>query len=85
MTLKTQVAHGLKWQAIEIIVRQVLSLIVFTALARLLEPSAFGKVALVGVYMAFIAMFADQGIATFEKGMRRSLAWLNFAGFNLAR
>ncbi len=64
MTLKTQVAHGLKWQAIEIIARQVLSLIVFTALARLLEPSAFGKVALVGVYMAFISMFADQGIAT---------------------
>jgi O-antigen/teichoic acid export membrane protein len=64
MTLKAQVAHGLKWQAIEIIGRQVLSLIVFTALARLLEPSAFGKVALVGVYMAFIAMFADQGIAT---------------------
>jgi O-antigen/teichoic acid export membrane protein len=64
MTLRAQVAHGLKWQAIEIIGRQVLSLIVFTALARLLEPSAFGKVALVGVYMAFIAMFADQGIAT---------------------
>jgi O-antigen/teichoic acid export membrane protein len=64
MTLRAQVAHGLKWQAIEIIGRQFLSLIVFTALARLLEPSAFGKVALVGVYMAFIAMFADQGIAT---------------------
>jgi O-antigen/teichoic acid export membrane protein len=64
MSLKMQVAHGLKWQAIEIIGRQLLSLIVFTALARLLEPSAFGKIALVGVYMAFIAMFADQGIAT---------------------
>jgi O-antigen/teichoic acid export membrane protein len=64
MTLKAQVAHGLKWQAIEIIGRQVLSLIVFTALARLLEPSAFGKVALVGVYMAFIAIFSDQGIGT---------------------
>ena len=62
MTLKTQVAHGLKWQAIEIIGRQFLSLIVFTALARLLDPSAFGKVALVGVYMAFIAIFVDQGI-----------------------
>ena len=62
MTLKTQVAHGLKWQAIEIIGRQFLSLIVFTALARLLEPSAFGKVALVGVYMAFVAIFVDQGI-----------------------
>ena len=62
MTLKAQVARGLKWQAIDIIGRQLLSLIVFTALARLLEPSAFGKVALVGVYMAFVAVFADQGI-----------------------
>jgi PST family polysaccharide transporter len=62
MTLKAQVAHGLKWRAIDIIGRQLLSLIVFTALARLLEPSAFGKVALVGVYMAFVSMFADQGI-----------------------
>jgi O-antigen/teichoic acid export membrane protein len=62
MTLKAQVARGLKWQAIDIIGRQLLSLVVFTALARLLEPSAFGKVALVGVYMAFVAMFADQGI-----------------------
>ena len=26
------------------------------------EPSAFGKVALVGVYMAFVAIFVDQGI-----------------------
>ena len=64
MTLKAQVARGLKWQAIDIIGRQLLSLIVFTALARLLEPSAFGKVALVGVYMAFVAVFADQGIGT---------------------
>jgi O-antigen/teichoic acid export membrane protein len=62
MTLKAQVARGLKWQAIDIIGRQLLSLIVFTTLARLLDPSAFGKVALVGVYMAFVAMFADQGI-----------------------
>src|SRR5438552_14725896 len=62
MTLRAQVAHGLKWQAIDIIGRQFLSLIVFTALARLLEPSAFGMVALVGVYMTFISMFADQGI-----------------------
>jgi polysaccharide transporter, PST family len=62
MTLRAKVARGLKWQAIDIIGRQLVSLIVFTTLARLLEPSAFGKVALVGVYMAFVAMFADQGI-----------------------
>lgn len=62
MTLKTQVAKGLKWQAINIGGRQLLSLVVFTTLARLLEPSAFGLVGLIGVYLGFIGMFADQGI-----------------------
>lgn len=62
MTLKTQVAQGLKWQAVSIIGRQLLSLVVFTTLARLLDPSAFGLVGLVGVYLGFIGMFADQGI-----------------------
>ena len=62
MSLKTQVAHGLKWQAISIVGSQLLSLVVFTTLARLLEPSAFGLVALVGVYLGFVSMFTDQGI-----------------------
>jgi len=64
MTLKKQVAHGLKWQAITIVGQRLLSLVVFTTLARLLDPSAFGLVALVGVYMFFASMIADQGIGT---------------------
>jgi len=62
MSIKKQVAHGMKWQAINIVGRQLLSLVVFTTLARLLDPSAFGMVGLVGVYLALVAMFADQGI-----------------------
>ena len=62
MTLKSKVTHGLKWQAIAIIGRQLLALVVFTTLARLLDPSAFGLVALVGVYTYFISMLADLGI-----------------------
>lgn len=64
MSLKAQVVHGLKWQAISIVGRQLLSMVVFTSLARLLSPSAFGLVALVSVYLGFVAMFIDQGIAT---------------------
>lgn len=64
MTFKTQVTHGLKWQAIRIAGKQLLSLVVFTTLARLLEPSDFGLVALVGVYLGIIALFVDQGIGT---------------------
>ena len=62
MTLKAKVAHGLKWQAINIIGRQLLSLVGFTTLARLLDPSAFGLAALIGVYLGFVSMFIDQGI-----------------------
>jgi PST family polysaccharide transporter len=62
MTLKSQVAHGIKWKFITFVGRQVLSLFIFTSLARLLDPSAFGLVGLVGVYLAFVNMFVDQGI-----------------------
>lgn len=40
MTLFAKVAHGLKWQAITIGGRQVMSLIIFGTLARLLDPGA---------------------------------------------
>lgn len=64
MSLRVQVARGLKWQAITIGGRQVLSLVVFTTLARLLDPSAFGLLGLVSVYLVFVGMFVDQGIGT---------------------
>jgi O-antigen/teichoic acid export membrane protein len=62
MSLKAKVAHGLKWQAVLLMGRQIISLVVFTILARVLETSAFGLFALVGVYLAFVGMFVDQGI-----------------------
>jgi O-antigen/teichoic acid export membrane protein len=61
-SLKQKAVRGLKWQAIEIGGRQLLSLVVFTTLARLLDPSAFGLAAMVGVYLAIVAMFAEQGM-----------------------
>src|SRR5512138_747897 len=64
MALKSQIALALKWQAVGIVGRQVLALAVFTTLARLLEPSAFGLVGLVGVYLGFIGLFIDHGIPT---------------------
>jgi O-antigen/teichoic acid export membrane protein len=64
VNLRAQAARGLKWQAIEIAGRQILGLVVFTTLARLLDPSAFGLVGLVAVYLAFVGMFAEQGLST---------------------
>ena len=54
--LRSQVFRGLKWQAISIVGRQVLSFVVFTTLARLLNPSAFGQVGLVAVYLGLVSM-----------------------------
>lgn len=64
MSLRTKAATGLKWQAIEIIGRQSVSFVVFAAIARLLDPSAFGLVGLVAVYLTFVGIFVDQGIGT---------------------
>jgi len=64
MTLKSKVANGLKWKAINLLGKQLLSLVVFTTLARQLDPSAFGLVGLVSVYLVFVGMFVDQGIGT---------------------
>jgi len=83
--LKTQVARGLKWQAINIVGRQLLSLLIFTTLTRLLDPSAFGLVGLVGVYLGFVSMFAEQGIGTaliqrqhLDKQHLDTAFWFNF-------
>jgi PST family polysaccharide transporter len=64
MSLKSQVTHGLKWNAITIVGRQLISFFVYTAIARLLLPSSYGLVGLVSVYLAFVTIFADQGIGT---------------------
>jgi len=64
MNLKVQAARGLKWQITEIVGRQVISLLVFSLLARMLEPSMFGLVGLVTVYSAFTGTLADQGVST---------------------
>src|SRR5262249_41217868 len=84
--LKTQVAHGLKWQMTNIFGRQVLSLVVIAILTRLLDKSAFGILALVSVYISFVSLLAEQGIGTAVVQKKDlSAAHLNGAfWFNLA-
>lgn len=86
MSLLIQASRGLKWQAIELFGRQVLSLAVFTSLARLLDPSAFGLIGLVGVYLAFVTAFVDQGLPTaliqrkeLEAAHLNAAFWFNIA------
>jgi PST family polysaccharide transporter len=61
MSLRDKTLTGLFWSATEKWGRRLISLAVFTLLARLLEPSAFGLVSLAGVYIAFLRTFVEQG------------------------
>ena len=64
MTLKQQVTKGVKWQLYELLGRHVLSFVVFTTLSRLLAPDSFGVFAYISVYLAFVQIFATQGLGT---------------------
>lgn len=43
---------------------QILSLLIYVVLARLVGPTSFGLIALAGVYVAFIGVFVNQGFET---------------------
>src|SRR5689334_3538727 len=84
--LRSQVFRGLKWQAISIVGRQGLSFVVFTTLARLLNPSAIGQVGLVAVYLGLVSMLAEQSIgaaliqrATLDDDHIHTAFWINLS------
>jgi PST family polysaccharide transporter len=63
MSIKQKAIQGALWSAIQNWGSQVGSLVVFLVLARLLEPEAFGLVALANVFLAFMQVFLEQGFA----------------------
>lgn len=63
MSFRSRVLSGVVWSGIQKGGQEVISALVFLLLARLLDPSAFGIVALAGVYIAFTGIFAEQGFA----------------------
>ncbi|NJP10991.1 MAG: lipopolysaccharide biosynthesis protein [Leptolyngbyaceae cyanobacterium RU_5_1] len=63
MSIKGKTVRGVIWSAIQNWGSQVGSLIVFFFLARLLEPEAFGLIALANVFLAFMQVFLEQGFA----------------------
>jgi len=64
MNLRQKAVKGVLWSAIQSWGTQAIAFIVFFVLARLLEPEAFGLVALAGVFLAFVQLFIDQGLST---------------------
>ncbi len=63
MNIKLKTVHGVLWSALESWGQRLISAAVFFALARLLEPEAFGLVALSSVFLDFLQLFIDQGFS----------------------
>jgi O-antigen/teichoic acid export membrane protein len=63
MSIKEKAIKGIVWSVIQNWGSQVVSLIVFFVLARLLAPDAFGLVALANIFLALMQTFLNQGFA----------------------
>lgn len=62
LTYKT--LHGLKWSYLGTIVNSVLQIGFTAIMARLLEPAAFGLIAMAGVILRFGSYFAQMGVGS---------------------
>jgi O-antigen/teichoic acid export membrane protein len=63
MNLRRKALIGVFWSAVQSWGRQIVSLVVFAVLARLLGPEVFGQIALASIFLAFIETFLDQGFS----------------------
>jgi PST family polysaccharide transporter len=63
MNLRQKAAQGVLWSVIQKWGRAGISIITFVVLSRLLEPEAFGLVALATVFTTFVEIFLDQGFS----------------------
>jgi lipopolysaccharide exporter len=62
--LTSKTLHGLKWSYISTITRSVLQIGFTAIMARLLEPAAFGLIAMAGVILRFGSYFAQMGVGS---------------------
>ena len=80
----TKTKKGVKWSALQIITRNVVSLGVTAVLARILAPSDYGLIGMVTVLTALLQVFSDMGLswATIQRKHLTSpqvsnLFWIN--------
>lgn len=62
MSLKAEAAKGILWVAVEQFGRQLLQVVIFIMLARLLTPKDFGLVAMIMVFFAIAQSFIESGM-----------------------
>jgi len=63
MTLKAKTINGFKWSFIDTIFKYFLTFFISIILARLLSPSDYGLIGIVGVFIAFSRVFIDGGFS----------------------
>lgn len=63
LDLRRTVLKGLVWTGVQKWVSQAITFALGVVLIRLLEPTAFGLVALASVFIAFAGLFVDQGMS----------------------
>lgn len=61
--IRQKTASNFAWRFLERVLAQLISFIVSIVLARILEPSAFGTVALITVFTNILQVFVDSGMA----------------------
>ena len=62
--LKGQVVAGLFWQLMQKTIIQLISFCVSVVLARMLDPTDFGLIALAGMFILLVGILGDTGIGT---------------------
>lgn len=62
MSLKAEASKGVLWVAVERFGQQILQVIIFIVLARLLTPEDFGLVAMLMIFFAVAQSFIDSGM-----------------------
>lgn len=84
MSIGKQVKTGVKWTTISTVVLAVVALLKISILARLLDKSDFGLMALVTFVMGFMNLFNDMGLTSailhkqgITKQQYASLYWFN--------
>jgi O-antigen/teichoic acid export membrane protein len=84
VTLKQKTFSAIRWTTAAMAFRVGLSFVQVAIVARLLNPSDFGLMALCGAVMAFVQIFADMGVSNaivhhrdISRDQISSLYWLN--------
>jgi O-antigen/teichoic acid export membrane protein len=75
---------GLLWQYSEAITQALLQLIVFSILARLLSPQAFGQMGVTLIFIGFASLFSQLGVGPALVQMREVTTRHIRAGFTLS-